>query len=133
MGENIRGNVCIRYPSQNELLLLFDIKSICDSTWNFLQLFKCVHISVLFPRKLSGKIHSGVLVPVPELHHSVQYHILTSDWGLQTKVLVDGYRINKWITWWFPEVYAIFRLAQYQDFRLVILSKQQSPWTRFER
>jgi hypothetical protein len=61
--------------------------------------------------------------------------IILSDitFSRRLKVLVDGYGINKWITWWFPGVYAIFRFAQYQDSRLVILSKQQSAWARLER
>jgi hypothetical protein len=49
------------------------------------------------------------------------------------KVLVDGNGINKWITCWFPGVYAIFRFAQYQDSRPVILSKEQSACPRLER
>ena len=31
------------------------------------------------------------------------------------KVLDDGNGIDKWISWGFPRVYAIFRFAQYLD------------------
>jgi hypothetical protein len=48
------------------------------------------------------------------------------------ELLVDANGINKWITWRFPGVYAIFRFSQCLDCRLV-LPKQQSACARLEQ
>jgi hypothetical protein len=95
-------------------------------------LVNCLHISFFLPTSCLVKtIQKSFLCLQFIILCDITFSHPAGDRRL--KVLVDGSGINKWITLWFPGVYAIFRFAQYLDSPLDMLSEQQSAWARLGR